>query len=298
MTDAKEYPCDICGSGDGREIACAPHYTAGQLIHVCGNCGFVYVKYRRDPRDIASDWSDRLFNEEGAFTNTTYSARIPAIVARQTFVADTIDTELGLDGKRLCDIGAGEGQFLRIVRDQYGGKVYGIEPSRALCDQMARDGFENYCGAIEDYRDAGGTGTRNFDIVTMMWTLECSSDPRGMIAAARESLSDRGHVVVSTGSRILVPFRKPLQFYFDPKPLDTHCLRFSANTLPGLLTQCGFRITFINRYIDQDWLLVIAEKDDSVDLNNWTGDDPDAVLDFFERWHQETQAHYADYVDE
>jgi len=299
MSDYKAHVCDLCRSSEATPIACAPSYTNGQAIHVCNNCGFVYVPLRRTAKAIADDWSDRLFKEETVFNTQTYSARIPAIKSRQMFVADTIDTELGLKNKTLCDIGAGEGQFLEIINaEEYGAKPFGIEPSSELCAKMSSEGFENFCGAIEDYVDAGEVGKRQFDIVTIMWTLECSGDVRTMLKAARDALKKGGHVVVATGSRILVPFKKPLQFYFDPKPLDTHPVRFSANSLRAMLISSGFKIKFINRYVDQDWMVVIAEKTDDVDRSDWQGDNSKDVLDFFKRWDNESQTYYKDYHDE
>ncbi len=297
MNSYRDYACDLCGSAAAAPIASAPFYTNGQAINVCRQCGFVYVPRRRPAKAIADVWSDELFQNEGDMSVTSYSARVPAIKARQLFVAETIDTELGLKGKSLCDIGAGEGQFLAMVKDEYGGRPYGIEPSRRLCAKLTAGGLENFCGAIEDYVEAGQTKKETFDVVTMMWTLECSSAPRDMLKTARDLLKDGGHVVVATGSRVLVPFKKPLQFYLSPQPVDTHCLRFSANSLRAILTVCGFRITFINRYIDQDWLVVIGEKSDDVDVTKWQGNSFADVLDFFERWHQESQKHYANYVD-
>jgi SAM-dependent methyltransferase len=299
MNEYREYPCDLCGSQDSEPIECAPDYTDGQNINVCKDCGFVYVPRRRTAKAIADDWSDRLFKEEAVFTTKTYSARIPAIKSRQVFVADTIDTELGLKDKSLCDIGAGEGQFLEIVKSpEYGAQPYGIEPSSELCQKMSKEGIRSFCGAIEDYVESGEVDKQAFDIVTIMWTLECSADIRLMLKAARDALKNGGHVVISTGSRILVPFKKPLQFYFDSKPLDTHPFRFSANTLQALLISSGFRITFVNRYVDQDWLVVIAEKSDDVDRAGWQGDDCNAVIDFFDRWDKESKTYYADYHDE
>jgi len=299
MSDYNEHACDLCGSNDAEQIASAPLYTNGQAINVCKNCGFVYVPRRRTAKAIADDWSDRLFKEESVFNNQTYSARIPAIKARQVFVADTIDTEIDLKDKTLCDIGAGEGQFLEIVlAEEYGAKPFGIEPSSELCRKMTDEGINNFCGSIEDYIKDDQIDKKQFDIVTIMWTLECTHDARLMLEAARDSLVDGGHVVIATGSRILVPFKKPLQFYFDSKPLDTHPLRFSANTLKSMLVSAGFKVTFINRYVDQDYMVVIAEKSDDVDTSDWQGDNCDDVLSFFDRWHQETQTYYKDLRDE
>ena len=92
-----EYPCDLCGHNQAVEVPNCREYTNGQAIHICVNCGFVYVKYRRSAEDIASSWSDEIFGDG-------YTARIPAVKARQVYVAETIDTEVGLRGKYFGDI--------------------------------------------------------------------------------------------------------------------------------------------------------------------------------------------------
>lgn len=298
INEYKDYACDICESTDAEEIPCAKSYTNEQPLHVCRNCGLVYVVKRRTAKEIADDWSSRLFKEEGLFDTGSYSARIPAIKARQVFIADTIDTEIGLKDKKLCDIGAGEGQFLEIAQKEYGADVFGIEPSAELCEKLTSSGFNNFCGAIEDYIDSDKFKDNKFDVVTIMWTLECSSNSKLMLKAAHDILKPGGHVVIGTGSRILVPFKKPLQFYLDPKPLDTHNLRFSKNTLNALLATCFFKTQYINRYIDQDWLCMIASKEDTNKKIEWEKDNYQEVIDFFNRWDKETQSHYPEYIDE
>ncbi len=296
MSEYNDYPCDLCGSTDAKTIRVVEKYTGGQPIHVCRQCGFVYVRSRRSAKKIADAWSDSLFEEEGKFEKGAYSARIPAIKARQIFVADTIDTQLQLRGKTVCDIGAGEGQFLEIISSkEYGANPFGIEPSPLLCKKMASNGYQNFAGTIEDYVETGEIEKRKFDIATIMWTLECSSDCHLMLKAAYDALKPGGYVVVATGSRILVPFKKPLQFYLDDRPLDTHNLRFSANTLQGILARNGFETTYVNRYIDQEWLCVIAQKVESGKKIEWRGDDYREVIDFFERWDRESETYYKEY---
>ena len=41
-----------------------------------------------------------------------------------------------------------------------------------------------------------------------MWTLENSSEPNEMLRISGNILKDNGFIVISTGSRILVPFKK------------------------------------------------------------------------------------------
>jgi 2-polyprenyl-3-methyl-5-hydroxy-6-metoxy-1,4-benzoquinol methylase len=224
-----------------------------------------------------------------------YTARIPAVKARQIYVAETIDTEVGLKGGALCDIGGGEGQFLDIAKaEPYGALPFAIEPSEANCRMLTGLGIENYQGTIEEFLDSNSDKLGSFDFVTIMWTLENCRSCRDMLNAANALLRTGGHIVVATGSRVLVPFKKPLHYYLSKNPADTHSFRFSANTLRGLLAVSGFETVYTNRYIDTDFLVVIAQKAPSGEKLTWTGDDPDDVADFFARWHTETAAHYND----
>lgn len=285
MTEYRDFSCDLCGSDEAAEILEAKHYTAGQPLHVCRDCGFVFVRSRRSAQAIAASWSDDLFGAK-------YTARIPAVVARLTFVTEMIHQTVGLKGKAVCDIGAGEGAFLDMIRaPQYGADVYGIEPSTANGRLMEQLGLPHMVGTIEDY--VATKNPRQFDVATIMWTLENCQDCLGMLRAAAQLVRPGGHVVVSTGSRILVPFKKPLHYYLGDNAADTHAFRFSANTLQRGLLQAGLKPIAVNRYVDNDVLCVIAEKS-TFEAGALPADDADAVLDFFRRWHIETQAHYRD----
>ncbi len=289
MTDEEfaTFDCDLCGSGDAEEIAVARNYTDDQPIHVCKGCGFVYVRRRRSAERIAGDWSDELYK-------TKYTARIPAVKARHVFVAEFIDTTIGLNDKALCDIGGGEGQFADMIRaPEYGARVFAIEPSAANCERMRDIGIESFTGTLEDYVAAPEHAERKFDIVTIMWTLENCQSCRGMLDAAYRILEPGGHLVMATGSRILVPFKKPLGYYLSRNPADTHAFRFSTNTLKGLLAMSGFETVHVNRYIDTDYLVMVGQRTDRSCEIPWDKDDWRQVLDFFNRWDRETEAHYA-----
>ena len=288
------HDCDLCGSDDAAEIEVALHYTRNQPLHVCKNCGFIFARKRRSAQRIAEVWSDDLYE-------TKYTARIPSIKARQVYVAEFIDTSIGLKDKTVCDIGGGEGQFLEMIgAPEYGAKPFAIEPSKKNCRMMTDAGIENFCGSIGDYQVAEPYKDRKFDIVTIMWTLETCTSANDMLQAAYDALVEGGNIVVSTGSRIMVPFKKPLHFYLwagdpdKPRNLDTHCIFFSANSLRGLFAVNGFETIHINRYIDTDWLVVVAQKTDRTKDIPREKDDYQEVIDFFKRWDKETREHYKD----
>lgn len=282
-TEAKDFPCDLCGSDDCAEIEVARNYMGKGRLHVCRECGFVYVRCRRSARAIADEWSDELYQSK-------YTARIPAIMARQTYVAEFIRSEVGLEGKSVCDVGAGEGLFLDMIREpRFGADVFGIEPSRVNGRLMDESGIDHFVGTIEDY--AASRLDRTFDIATIMWTLENCQSCLGMLRATAGLLAPRGHVVVATGSRILVPFKKPLHYYLGSNEADTHAFRFSANALARALTLSGFEVVAQNRHIDSDCLAMIGRKTDNP-ASNLPIDDWREVVAFFDRWHEETCRFY------
>ena len=281
--------CDLCGCSQAVEVPHCREYTGDQPISICVDCGFVYVRQRRSSESVARSWSDQLFGN-------TYTGAIPAVQARQVYVADFLHANVPVRGRTVMDIGAGEGHFLdRIRREEYGASVYGVEPSAANCTRMRDLGIDCFNGTIEQFCNSAEFASRMgwADVVTVMWTLENCEDCNAMIQGARRCLKDGGHLAVATGSRLLVPFKKPLHYYLGRNPADTHCFRFSANTLQGALARNGIETAWVNRYLDNDILCVIGRISGQTSLP-WDGDDYLDVVGFFERWHVETQMYYRD----
>jgi len=285
---AEAVLADFLGEGKMIEIPCSRKYCSGEAVYVCTETGLVRAKEVRSSKEIARIWSEEVFG--GKFDERRYTSRIPAVLARQTYVAAFADENIGLRSKEVCDIGAGEGQFLEIVASpRYGALGYGIEPSEENSIDLQKNGFECFCGTVEDYCVSPQLAKNRFDVVTMMWTLCNTSSAIAMIQAAYDILKTGGKIVVAEGSRILVPFRKPLNMYFSPLPVDLHPYHFSVNSLTNLLKVIGFTTPLRNRYLDSDCLCVIAEKgQDKCQVENFEADDWREVLDFFDRWDRET----------
>lgn len=281
----KDYPCDLCGSDEPIEIPYARLYTGNQPIHVCGSCGFVYVRARRSSEEIARVWSEEIYG--GAYT----AKKHPAMMPRYTYVAEFLATHVDLTAKKVCDIGAGEGFWLKYLRDNYGIVPFGIEPSPSNCAELRQLGIPSFAGTIEQFGKTPEGAACQADVVTIMWTLENCLSCLDMLKGAAAILPEGGRIVVATGSRILVPFKKPLFAYFSHVPADVHCFRFSANALQTALGKAGFSTIATNRYLDNDILCVLAEKTSDSEATQFKRDHPLEVLSFFERWHQDS-LHY------
>lgn len=300
MTDLFQFPCDVCGSMDAAAIPVVPHYTQGQNLYTCKTCGFVFAHWRRADEVIKRTWAEDMFR--GTFDvektvegkHVSYTARVPAVIARLTYAAEFVDKEIGLTGKAVSDVGAGEGDFLRMVRDRKNvASVFGVEPSADNGRILQSVGIDHFVGGIEEFVAHGWDKVRRPDIVTINWTIENSQSARRFMENVFAVLPDGGHLAVATGSRILVPFRKPLHYYFNADtPVDLHAFHFSYNALRNLMIVTGFQPVAHNRFIDTDYLCVIGRKSEAPINARPEYDDYRAVIDFFERWKNETESFY------
>jgi len=186
-----------------------------------------------------------------------YHPSWPASRARLVYVAEFLDQHGLMDD--IFDISEGDGFFLRQCRMR-GAKAEGMnEP------------FET-------------ANKRRYKVVCINWTLENTSDPVGMLRWAR----DHGeYVCIAMGSRILVPFKKPLWAYLDDSPSYLHPNHFSFGTLRSTMGQAELTPHKVNRYLDTDHLVVIGVTGESW----WTGDNPKEVIRYFERWHEDTKCY-------
>jgi hypothetical protein len=289
----RDYSCDVCGSDDAVAIEVTRIYTKGEPIAVCRNCGFVYARRRPSPSEIAAAWATQVFSN--SFDDGHYTARgIPAVRARHVYVAEFIHTAVSLREKDTVDIGAGEGVFLQMLGEPgYGARVFGIELSAPNCRLMSQASITCFNGSVEDYLASSAARVHGFDRATIVWTLENTSSCRSMMDGARALLKEDGFLTVATSSRILVPFKKPLHYFLNPQVSAIHPFFFSANALRNLFGNAGFQVEHVNRYIDTDYLVMIGRALREPSRALLVKDDWREVIDFFQRWHDETRNHYA-----
>ncbi len=264
----KRHGCDLCGSQTWAPIP----VSEPRGIGICQVCGFCYVRDRRAAHEIAADWS----NVYGAGYDPD---NWPAVKARLYYVQEWLEEQYPGDGPRsLLDIGAGTGTFLGILELPFLTEVHGLEPSTAGSDnpRITR-------GSVEDDIDLG-----QFDFVTINWTLENCGDCIKMLDYARRRCKPDGRVIVATGSRILVPFKKPLHTYLGDNSPDLHCFRWSAQTLDAAFAKAGLLSERINPFRECDWLVMAAQPVDGARVwkRDFPFDPPQVVAEFFRAWER------------
>ena len=256
-----EAECDLCLNPEGTEIEPG--------VFVCAGCGFVHVKNRRSPDKIAQAWSD-------VYQSGAYDPEWPGVKARLYYVAEWLNQKYGLDGKTVLDIGAGKGVFLDFARNM-GAQTAGIEPDFDNSAFVGAKGHECYAGMVESVEIPA-----KFDIVTILWTLENCGDCLSFLKSARKFLKDDGILVVATGSRILVPYKKPYSSYFGSLSPDLHCYRWSINSLFTAISKCGMKPEWWNDYEQRDEMIVAARSG----VDSPARDHPPRVVRFLREWKE------------
>ena len=258
-----QTPCDLCGVTTGTEIE--------PKVFVCDGCGFVHVKERRSPAEIAAAWSE-------VYQSGAYDPYWPGVKARLFYVAEWLDQKYGLKGKSVLDIGAGKGLFLDYARD-LGAIVSGVEPDPDNASIIRQKNIPCMNSTIED-----ALISTKYDIVTILWTLENCGDCLDFLKHARKFLKDDGILVVVTGSRILVPYKKPYSSYFGNQPPDLHCYRWSFRSLNMALDKAGFKIAQVNDLEQRDEMIAVAKRGGEHSV--YREDDPATVVKFFRDWKE------------
>ncbi|MFL2679732.1 MAG: class I SAM-dependent methyltransferase [Alphaproteobacteria bacterium] len=236
---------------------------------------------------MKKDWKEKIFKNK--FDTSTYDSRNPAVFARLTYALEFLKTNITFKNKSICDVGAGKGEFIEFLRqaDLQLKEIYGVELSEENSEILKKKNINHFTGGVEEYWKS--KTYKKFDILTLNWTLENTQSAKHCLDICYDLLKDDGVILIATGSRILVPFKKPLQNYIPKKTnLDIHPFHFSANSIKALLNNAGFKSLIYNRYIDTDYLCVIGRKKGKKPKKIKFCDDPKEIKFFFSRWHNES----------
>jgi len=264
------HPCDLCGEMHSLDL---PGDPSGK-IRICAKCGFVHVKERRSVQEIALAWDD-------IYSSGHYDPTWPGVRGRLFYVAEYLHQNIGLDGKSVLDIGAGNGDFLDFCR-QKGAYPVGLDPSWSNCSKIKVRDIACFNGFADENSPVIGT----YDLITLNWTLENTGNALSVLKWAKKCLAKDGNLSIATGSRLLVPFKKPLSSYLPQKldyPHDTHCFRWSVNSLTRACEAIGLTNHSQNDWQQRDELIMTFVRGEGENES----DDPQAVREYFERWQRE-----------
>jgi len=225
--------CELCGSNRARPVMTGPDRLLGVpgTFHVvqCEECGLVYT----NPRPTEESLPHCYVGGYSVYSPTGGQA------ARMRFYHDRLARRLSSQstrsGRRVLDLGCGDGLFLEAMRAR-GWEAVGLEMDAGAAAR-ARDqrGLEVVTAALTDaHFDAG-----SFDLITMSHFLEHLPHPRQAIRQIRGWLRPAGTLFItlpneSSWERRLFGSR---WYHWD---LPRHLCHFDPGTLIRLLNEEGF----------------------------------------------------------
>lgn len=254
--------CNLCGADETELLFVAEEnqFQLGGHFNVvkCKKCGLVYVNPRPTPENMG------FYYPEGKYyTHCEPSKNIPPrhrikrliigslpgydIKTRRfkkllgtilrKFLAEQVSIIIPFKKSgRILDIGCGNGDMIGWMKE-YGWETYGVEISKAACEQASKQSLEVFCGELQDANFSSGF----FDVITINQVLEHIHNPLALLKECHRILKKDGLLVV--GCPNFECFDSKL-FGKDWSALQvpTHLYHFTQNTLHKILRNTGFEV--------------------------------------------------------
>ena len=229
-------------------------------LSYCHDCGHV-VNSAFDPARV---------NYDGRFENTlTFSPRYREYAQ---VTADRVIERYGLHGKRIVEIGCGNGDFLRLLCGA-GNHGEGYDPSQPTSRWEVGRGSVEIIG-----RNFAAEDARGADFVCCRHVLEHLPEPMALLHQLRESLNVRDDTVV---------------FFEVPNALFTldrlgiwdiiheHVSYFMPSSLVRAFRRAGFTVCSADSAFDDQYLWVEARVDGQVSSSDLPKRPSDALYSSF-----------------
>ena len=261
-------------------------------VYVSKYTGLVYHSPDLNSDESLNIWSKKIFSNKIDYRKLKYTSENTIMKSRHYYCANFIKKNLKSKNLSFCDFGAGQGNFISeicsINRDL---KFFYTEHSKENIKKINKK-FKNklskkinfYQGSIE--RSSKLSNFKNIKIGSLLWTLCNCVDPISVLNSIHKVLSNNGLLLIAESSRLMVPFKKPIENYFNRyhHTKNTHPWHFSINSLSNLLELCGFRIIKSNRFYDENDLVVLAKKLPKKTKPIFKKDNFERVIKFLKKW--------------
>ncbi len=219
----------------------AIQFQNGQMdLAHCPVCGFICnISYQPELQDYSAEYE---LTQAYSATFNSFSHRL----ARQLI------EHYDLHGKKIIEIGCGQGEFLSLLCDLGDNRGTGFDP--AYDPARPSVALSSRVEIISDYYSEKYTGYKA-DFVCCKMTLEHIRDVADFIATVRRSIGDQQNTTVFFQVPDVDRVLKEVAFwdiYYE------HCSYFSMASLARLFHSQGFDVNRLWRAYDNQYLMIDA----------------------------------------
>lgn len=199
------------------------------LYYRCRNCAFVSSKQEKNP-----NLTSRMTDYEAAYLE--YLADSPGDQERFTLLLNWLTGFGSMEGKRILDVGAGSGKFVRFLQEK-GLCAYGLEPATPLYNEFLAGDDVFFCEFLENFSEETIGGS--VDTLVAWDVIEHVERPAVFLESVSRVLKPGGLLFLSTpdvGSFLARVAGKRWHHYNR-----YHLSLFSRKTITAVAVQYGFR---------------------------------------------------------
>jgi len=211
-------------------------------VYRCSDCHTSQILHDIDYRGYYLDYS---FTVAGSPFASSFMKRLSQAIFEQYSLAE---------GCSVVEVGSGDGAQLSCFRE-LGAKVFGYEPSAALCRASESIGVPVYQGLFsENSIDDIPNEFRPADVLLLTYTFDHIPDPVNFLESARSLLNpDTGLLVIEVHDLDKIMERREYCLFEHE-----HSVYLSARTLQDMLARSGFCL------ISTDLLPLIQRRGNSL----------------------------------
>ncbi len=222
--------CPVCDApGAGERLGTSGDYT----MYLCAKCDVVYADPFKGP---GAEWYE---------ASEVYG--VGRVITKEIEWHHRQVLKMGLQGRRLLDIGCGNGVFLHEAK-KAGYEPWGLDFDKGNI-KVAREryGLENvFCMSVE--AALRKFGKKSFDVITFFEVLEHLDAPVEFLEDVKELLSPGGVIALSVPNRY-----RSLDTLGAGDAPPNHLTKWSAPSLKGFLERMGFAVvSLVEKTIDDE----------------------------------------------
>lgn len=230
--NAREIPCDLCGSGETEEVGRARASRARAVI--CRRCGLVFISPRMDRA-----WYDHFYQEEYREKEGQLTS-LEKVFEKGKRHGKALAEELRpylLKSGLLVEVGSSAGGVLAGIRESLGVDVLGIEPSVREAGYAEARGVPTKVTLIEDI-ERKGIQIPPADQILSTQSLNHFLSPKFFFAWAWRQLKPGGRLIIEVKN-----FRQQARRsgHVARSIQPDHLYMFTPETLAEYFAASGFR---------------------------------------------------------
>lgn len=262
-------------------------------VCVSKKTGLIFNNKFKSSSDVLNQWSNKIYNKKMYPKNNYYTDNFPGMSSRHFFVLDFLSRFANFKNKKIIDFACGEGGLLIKAKKYFKcSDLNGVEHSKRniliIKKRFKKEKIKSpklYQSNIEDF-----FMKKKADIGILTWTLCNCSEPLKVVNSISNNIRKNGYLIVAESSRFLVPFKKPINNYFNSRLGigATHPWHWSYNSLVNIFKVCGFELVKNNRYYDENDIVLIFKNSRKFN-QSYKFDDYLKVINFIKRWKNESK---------